>query len=235
MNTPRNLLPDWGKSKENQWIQTHTGIRFFLLSPLPGDFAIEDIAHALANQCRFAGHTKKFYSVAEHSVRVARYVESKWRGHAYSALMHDASDAYMLDMPRPFKYLPEFEVYKDIEHKVMAQMAAVLGFRYPKPELVHKADNVLLATEARDLFDAVIDDWHLKYGEMLPFKIRPWSPRKAKREFLKTFYRLNPLGIKPTRRIGTPWIIKAFVDAAKFALAMVHASNAPDPFPDFPL
>lgn len=190
-----------------------------MLDPRPEDFVIEDIAHALSNQCRFAGHTTRFYSVAEHSVRVARYVESQngWRDEVYAALNHDNSDAYMLDMPRPFKYLPEFEVYKDIEHRVMERMAKTLRFRYPKPSLVHKADNVLLATEARDLFTSVIDNWHLKYGEMLPGRIRPWSPRKANREFLKMFYRLNPLGIRAPRRRWISWAWQPAMSAVRIA------------------
>lgn len=202
--------PEWGKTGFKDWLQTRHGRRFRILDPHPDDFDIEDIAHALANQCRFTGRTTKFYSVAEHSVRVARLAEkhAHARLHAewpnvftveeitYAALMHDASDAYIMDMPRPVKYLPEFKAYRDVEHNLMHDIAEVFRFRFPKPEIVHWADNVLMASEARDLYPFVIDDWHLKYAPLLDHEIRPWSPAKAKREFLKMFYRVNALGIR---------------------------------------
>ena len=73
--------------------------------PNPDDIRIEDIAHALSNQCRFAGHAREFYSVAEHSVHVSQLCLPE---HALWGLLHDASEAYLVDLPRPLKLLPEF-------------------------------------------------------------------------------------------------------------------------------
>ena len=53
-------------------ITTYSGNLFWPLLPNPADVRIEDIAHALSNQCRFAGHSHTFYSVAEHCVRVSQ-------------------------------------------------------------------------------------------------------------------------------------------------------------------
>lgn len=223
VNAAGHPIEPWGQKRIGDWIQTRCGVRLHILDTRPEDFKIEDIAHALSNQCRFAGHTRTFYSVAEHSVRVALAVEAKLIVHpvteaflemgmldhefirqlCYSALMHDASDAYMLDMPRPFKYLPEFKVYKDIEHDVMSKMASAMNFSYPKPSVVGWADNVLLGTEARDLFSFNLDNWNDRY-EKLPGKIRPWSPAKAKRRFLDLYYKLNQTGDKAPRF----WFIK---------------------------
>lgn len=188
----------YGRRGAGDWIQTHAGRKFYVLDPRPEDICIEDIAHALANAPRFAGHTRYFYSVAEHSVRVAWALRDKGfdRRIQYAGLHHDDSDAYIGDMPRPFKYLPEFKFFRDAEHNIMIAIAATLQFDYPKPEAVNWADNAVLGTEARDLMRPCIDDWHLKHP-CLPTRIRPWSPRKAKREFLELFYELNPLGIKP--------------------------------------
>src|ERR1017187_10636100 len=77
-------------------ITTFSGIHFWPLLPNPADIRIEDIAHALSNQCRFAGHAREFYSVAEHSVRVSQLCPPE---DALWGLLHDASEAYLTDVP----------------------------------------------------------------------------------------------------------------------------------------
>src|ERR1019366_6268112 len=79
-------------------IRTYTGILFDFEEPEASPIRIEDIAHALSLLCRFAGHCKEFYSVAEHSVRVSYACPEE---HALWGLMHDASEAYCVDVPRP--------------------------------------------------------------------------------------------------------------------------------------
>lgn len=180
----------YGKPKVGDWIQTYSGRKFHLLSPRPEDICIVDIAHALSNQCRFAGHLKRFYSVAEHCVRVCSLVES-WPhtpAMALAALMHDADEAYLTDVPRPFKYLPEFAPFRDAESRVMSVIASVFGVPYPFPDEIKRADGILLGTEARDLMlKPPPDNWHLKY-EHLKDKIVPMSPRVARRAFLCKFH-----------------------------------------------
>lgn len=88
-----------------QWIRTFTGKRFYPLKPTIEDIDILDIAHALSNQCRFSGHSKWHYSVGQHSVYVSQVVRSlggsptdiMW------GLLHDASEAYLVDLPTPVK------------------------------------------------------------------------------------------------------------------------------------
>lgn len=60
------------------WIMTYSGKRYYYLSPTAEDISIVDIAHALSNKCRFAGHCKDFYSVAQHSFLVAEYCRQHW-------------------------------------------------------------------------------------------------------------------------------------------------------------
>lgn len=69
------------------WIQTFTGRQFWPLDPQPDHIDIADIAHALAHDCRFGGHCRRFYSVAEHSVLLSRAVAPEFR---LAALMHDS-------------------------------------------------------------------------------------------------------------------------------------------------
>ena len=71
------------------WIQTYTGKQYAYFECGPEQICIEDIARALSNLCRFTGHCKKFYSVAQHSVLVSHRTKNPFLG-----LMHDADEAY---------------------------------------------------------------------------------------------------------------------------------------------
>jgi hypothetical protein len=83
-------------------MQLLSGKAFYVTDPKPEDIDILDIAHSLSMQCRYNGHTKGFYSVAEHSVLVANLVPPRLR---LQALLHDASEAYVGDVIRPIKRL----------------------------------------------------------------------------------------------------------------------------------
>ena len=96
---------------------TSTGIVFNILEP---EFVLEDIAHALSNTCRFAGHCSEFYSVAEHSVLVSKLMEELDLGDPMIGLMHDGHEAYLSDVPSPLKQLlPDWSALdKELEEKL---------------------------------------------------------------------------------------------------------------------
>lgn len=198
-----NVGPE-GETQAGDWIQTYTGVKFHLMDAKPGDFRIVDIAHALSNVCRFSGHVREFYSVAEHSVRVARCLRDQeyFEGVQLAGLMHDASEAYICDMARPFKNLAIFKVYRDVEAYLMGIIADKFEFReFARCQAIKRADEILLGTEARDLLGDLIDGWRMRYAS-LDQTIEPWSPRKAKREFLAEYERLNLFGWKIPRKFG---------------------------------
>lgn len=181
------------------WIQTFTGVRFDPVRPTPDMVRIEDVAHALSNMCRFTGHVRKFYSVAEHSVRVARVVAEarevtelvgpERRRLTRAALLHDASEAYLVDVPRPIK--PLLGGYKELEHHVQDTIGLRFGLSMTDFEdpIVKAADLVLLATEKRDLLGPPPDAWgHLL--EPLPNVILPWEPYFAEQHFLSLYKEL---------------------------------------------
>lgn len=106
------------------FIETYSGVRFCPLAPEVSKIRIHDIAHALSNQCRFSGHVRHFYSVAEHSVRVSRLLEKrvpKNRRIWLKGLLHDASEAYLVDLPTPLKANGKIgEEYREAEGRLMA-------------------------------------------------------------------------------------------------------------------
>lgn len=168
------------------WILTYTGRAFFPLDPRPEDVTATDVSHGLANKCRFNGQCSPFYSVAEHSCHVAFHLATKY-GRAsltLAGLLHDGSEAFLPDVPTPVKRDPAFAAYwNPIEAR--AQTAVYDAFGVPDdvrdcPEL-HEADQVLLATEKRDLCTQG-PSWG-PMAEPLPQRIRPLLPEQAEIRF----------------------------------------------------
>lgn len=169
------------------WIQTYSGRRFNPTNPVTGAIVIQDIAHALSMQCRFSGHVKKFYSVAQHSVNVSYICD---QADALWGLMHDASEAYLVDIPSPLKRSGKFESYKELEAHMQKAICERFDLPIVEPPSVKRADTILLATEARDLMSPLHPDW-IQPCEPLPFKIEPLSQQDAKNLFMKRFFELT--------------------------------------------
>lgn len=176
------------------WVRTYTGRKFFPLDPRPEDVNIFDIAHALSNMCRFGGHVREFYSVAEHSVRVSLRLRQMGESIAVQlwGLLHDAGEAYLFDACRPVKVvMPELST---IEGRIM--LAICDHFELPPipSHAVHQADNELLVTEARDLLPRGVEEWEGidRYPPPLKEVIRPWSAGFiAEERFLRRFAALR--------------------------------------------
>ena len=160
----------------NDWVQTFTGKKLNWRDPDPNDINIEDIAHSLSLQCRFNGHCSEFYSVAEHCVRMS----SLHTKHREWMLMHDAAEAYLGDIPLPIKRgLP---VFNEIEERILfAIQERFFLEKFPK-EYIAAADEILLATEKRDLLLYV--NWEITLPFPLAYKIVPWTAREAEERFL---------------------------------------------------
>jgi hypothetical protein len=172
------------------WIQTYTGKQFFLLDPDPKSISIGDIAHALSMQCRYNGHVHQFYSVAEHSVLVSRYVPQELK---LTALLHDASEAYITDIPRPLK--PHLANYKELEERVERVIAGVFGTIYPLPAEVKRVDAAILGDEKDLLMAPEPADWNLPYPR-LGIKHMGLPPIEAKEMFIKAFIEYAPNAVE---------------------------------------
>jgi 5'-deoxynucleotidase YfbR-like HD superfamily hydrolase len=166
-------------------ILTNSGIEFNLLHPDPDLIEIEDIAHALAHLCRFTGHTSKFYSVAEHSLRTS-LCPCITPDLELEALLHDAAEAYVGDVSSPLKsLLPE---YKAIENNIEQAIRLRFGLPAQQSPIVKNADLVMLATEKRDLLsNKEVKFEGIEYINELKQKINPLHPILAKSFFIKRF------------------------------------------------
>jgi 5'-deoxynucleotidase YfbR-like HD superfamily hydrolase len=176
------------------FIQTVSGRRVNPFEPDPGDLDIGDIANALANQCRFGGHCFPYLSVAQHSCVVSDLMLERGGSteDALWALLHDASEAYLVDLPHPIKHRSELgRLYAEAEGPLQDAIIARFGLSTDAPPSLKPLDRAVLATERRAVSD---EAWHwpeLDGFEALELDIDPWPPERARDEFLARFERLE--------------------------------------------
>lgn len=202
------------KVRKGSPIETYTGKDFFPLDPREEDIEIRDIAHSLSLLCRFNGHCNRFYSVAEHSVRVVDCLRSRlseiytgtndngWNMAWLRALLHDAAEAYVSDVPRPTKQdLPEYKKIEDniaeviyarysVSNEDLANFAWNSGCLYKLTDVhedIAACDMILLATEARDLGLNSKGEWDIPHPP-LDGIIEPMTSDEAEDAFLACFY-----------------------------------------------
>ena len=170
-------------------ILTYSGNYFDFMEPEKSVISIEDIAHGLSNTCRFGGHSRQFYSVAQHSVLVAQLVPPKY---SFQGLMHDAAEAYIGDIPKPLKnLLPD---YREIEKRVELAIFKHFGLPLTLSPTVKNADLLMLATEQRDLMAPHDDEWMLIKGvEPIQSRVIPITPDQAFNLFMQAFDAMNKL------------------------------------------
>ncbi|HBX46339.1 phosphohydrolase [Limibacterium fermenti] len=161
----RTLLPQ-------AYIETYTGKLVNVFSIQPDDIYIEDIAHALSMQCRFSGHTKQFYSVAQHSCCCYELSTD----YPFECLMHDCAEAYLHDVASPIKRW--FFVYKWVEDRLLKVLAKKFHFAYPFPEEVHRIDKYMLHNEMCSLMH--------KQSDAFLF-IEAWDHYESEQEFIRIF------------------------------------------------
>lgn len=177
------------------FIQTLSGRRVNPLDAAPGDIDPADIARALANTCRFGGHSNAFYSVAQHSAIVCDLLEERGAtpDELLAALLHDAAEAYLGDLPHPLKHRSELGAAFRVAEK---RLEAVIAERFALPDAsarVKPLDKALLATERRTFSEVT---WHwpeLDGAEELELEIEPWAPARAQEEFARRYERIDAL------------------------------------------
>ena len=143
-------------------------------------YDIKDIAHGLSQICRFGGHCRKFYSVAQHSVLISQRVSKEA---AYAALMHDAVEFVVGDMTEPLK--SKFPDYKILETKLEIIINNIFKIKIENNITeIRAADFRMRTTELKQLTklyerypkfyteyepydDLIIDEWHPSFAETM--------------------------------------------------------------------
>lgn len=191
------------------WVLTHTKVKMYPLDPNWRMINLQDIAHALSNTCRFSGQCKRFYSVAEHCLHVSMHVP---RNMAAIALLHDASEAYLTDVPRPIKghfYLALSEregglPYRHYEDQMLRViMESLLGAPWDTfigglPVEVRKADDRMLTTEYLDMMNGELTAALSQFKPYAGYRFGYFTPEDVKQQFLN---RARQLKIAP---VGKP-------------------------------
>jgi 5'-deoxynucleotidase YfbR-like HD superfamily hydrolase len=182
--------------EQKAWIITYTGKKFYHLNPQPEMVCEEDIAHSLSQLCRWTGHTRFHYSVAQHSVYASIICPQEI---AFECLMHDASEAYLGDMNRPLKHFTAAgPAYLQIEEKVEQAIFKKFGLPYPMSEEVKKYDVQMLYAEKAQLMNVTeatqyeSKKWGTDETEA-DITIHEWAPGYAKQAFLTRFRQLYNL------------------------------------------
>lgn len=174
--------------RKGDWLLTFSGKAYWPLDPRAEEVCIDDIAHALAYQCRYGGHVKRFYSVAEHSVLVSQHVPAEY---ALVGLMHDATEAYVADVPRPLK--PHLKEYSGIEMRNWDSICKAfdLPMTGTVPDEVHDIDSRICIDEMACLM-ATFPKGHQQdvKGEKLYPRIECLPPVEAEQLFLNRFHQL---------------------------------------------
>ena len=208
-------------------IQTRRGRIFDLANPSPGAIDPYDIASSLSKLCRFNGHTREFYSVAQHSVLVAlragelaegieEHETMRW------GLLHDAHEAYTGDFTRPLKKLLETgpvalakgdrNVFplRPVQGRIDAAILARFGVQVnaAAESLINRADIHVLAAERRDVMEPGLE-WGELAGIAPAFgaaRIQPLDPARAFMLFEQVFdnlFAVQPWGVAEVRNLVT--------------------------------
>lgn len=186
------------------WMQTYSGRKFYPLAPRAEDVELADVAHGLAMVCRYGGHARQFYSVAEHCVLVSEFVEMHARNAgkpddevrrlAQLALMHDSAEAYIGDMIRPLKHQPEMAEFRRAEAAIEIAVAEAFHLRWTPDahEIIKRIDNQILVDEISYLMsdpELYVRDW-LQGLSPLGARFRCMPPAEAQGAFMSRYREL---------------------------------------------
>lgn len=167
------------------WIQTFTGRQFWPLDPHPEDVNITDIAHSLSLLCRYNGHCKRFYSIAEHSLLVSECVPL---ADSLQGLLHDAAEAYCGDLTRPLKQ--NIAEWGPVEARIHVAICQKFNMSIILPLSVSRADDAILGDEQAALMGNPPAPWNLAYPP-LGVNIIGYGPLVIEQKFLERFRQLQ--------------------------------------------
>jgi uncharacterized protein len=194
------------KYKAVNFVETYTGRMFFPRDPKAADLSIIDIAHHLAQQCRYSGATEWPYSIAQHCCLLSDYVTGVLKGSPLDALqmlLHDGAEAYLLDVPRPIKqFLPDYRTW---DHNIQMCIRAWIGLsEVPIPVWQDELDSRIIADERAQLMSDSGNDWQHDV-EPLDIAIEQWGSRQSEQQFLMRYARYSHEAFGEHRYLRSGW------------------------------
>lgn len=198
------VLENWHKPQRG-WMGTITGRDFYPLDPNAADVELVDVAHGLAFTCRYGGHTKRYYSVAEHCVLVSEVVECDARkagmppdfvkALALEALLHDSAEAYIGDMVRPLKHQPQMAEFRRAEERIEECVRERFGIVSTEQsrKVIKIIDDRILVDEITALItgpERYLQTDTLRDVEPIGVMITGWSPELAQHRFIERYREL---------------------------------------------
>lgn len=185
------------------WIRTVSAKKFYPMAPHLNQYDIADIAHATAHNNRYNGHMDHAYSVGQHSVLVSEQVLKMWDAKKFwdseygsdewmteraivglQALLHDATEAYMPDMPSPIKLcLPDFMAMED---RIKDSIMEAFDLPHEFHPLIEEVDKGIRGSEIKWLFTALKGD-DVWADDIYEIVITPWPVAYTKARFLAAF------------------------------------------------
>lgn len=169
--------------RKGDWMQTVTGKQFWPIDPRASEIDIRDISGALSKLCRYGGQSLRFYSVAEHCVLMAEKAPDDLK---LTALLHDASEAYLCDIIRPIK--SHLSNYLEIEARLERAVSDRFGLVYPWHKEVKRLDTAILADERDQAMAPPPIPWSQTTEPPLGVRLQFWTPEEAQNEFIRAFY-----------------------------------------------
>jgi hypothetical protein len=173
--------------RKGDYIETYTGKMFWPIDPRPEEIDIRDIAHSLSRQCRFTGHTKTFYSIAQHCINVSSLLKSDGYNTNYQlfGLLHDASEAYLTDVARPVK--PYLTNYKEIEKVIQDMIYDKYRVFIENEDVIKQYDDICLHIEGYNLMPNKTG-WAKEVWRRIDLSYKDMT--QVELDYLKLFYEL---------------------------------------------
>jgi hypothetical protein len=179
------------KYKDAAFVETYTGRKFYPALPRVEDLTILDIAHALSLKCRYGGHTRTFYSVAEHCVVMALFARHLGLSARvqYHLLMHEGGEGYLPDVPRPIKhFFPDLIV---MEKNLDATVREWSGLDHELPPELKEFDSRIIRDERMQVLTPSGNKWQT--DELVPLGVicQGWTPAVAEVNFLQAYQTIS--------------------------------------------
>ena len=171
-------------------IKTYMGHWFDPMEPKSDMIDIRDIAHALSLTCRGNGHVKTFFSVGQHCINCA--LEAEARGCSkkiiLACLLHDATEAYLSDVPRPFKQaLPQYREAEDALLDIICRKYLGETLREEEVKIVKQIDDDMLYYDMLALFDMQVQEVAPEIKTSISFEVVPFET--IEQTYLTLYYK----------------------------------------------